>query len=149
MTQAVVEEVRRRLAACGDSADAAAMQKYMKSAMPFRGVKAAEVRRLCRQVFDAHRLPSEEVWRSAVLSLWDDASFREERYAAINLTGHRLYRSYQRPSAIDVYRHLIVTGAWWDLVDGVASNRVGPILRAYPTEVTPVMRSWAVDADLW
>lgn len=145
----LVEEVRRRLAAAADPANAAAMQKYMKSSMPFRGLRAADVRRVCKQVYDAHPLPSVESWRSAVRELWDAAAYREERYAAIHLTGHRLYRAYQHPSALDLYRHLIVSGAWWDYVDQVASQRVGPILRAFSTEVTPVIRSWAVDDDLW
>jgi 3-methyladenine DNA glycosylase AlkD len=43
----------------------------------------------------------------------------------------------------------VTTGAWWDVVDNIAGNRVGPILRSSPGIVTPVVRSWAVDDDLW
>ena len=67
--------------------------------------------------------------------------FREERYAAIDLTGHRLYRAYQRPDTLPLYEDLIVTGAWWDYVDEIAARRVGPILRAAPERVAPVMRA--------
>ncbi|HET7357457.1 MAG TPA: DNA alkylation repair protein [Nocardioidaceae bacterium] len=84
-----------------------------------------------------------------VLDLWHTAGFREERYAAIELTGHQLYRAYQDARALDLYRHLVVTGAWWDYVDGVACARVGPILRADPDRVDPVVRAWALDDDLW
>ena len=42
---------------------------------------------------------------------------------------------------------LVVTGAWWDFVDEVAIRRVGPLLRAHPAEVAPVVRRWALDAD--
>jgi hypothetical protein len=28
-----------------------------------------------------------------------------------------------------MYEELIVTGAWWDYVDDIASHRIGPILR--------------------
>jgi 3-methyladenine DNA glycosylase AlkD len=86
---------------------------------------------------------------ATVGELWHGAAFREERYAAIDLTGHRLYRAYQRPDALALYDELIVTGAWWDYVDEIARRRVGPILRASPAEVAPLMRSWAVDDDLW
>ncbi len=145
----LVAEVRRRLEAAADPERAPAMRAYMRSELPFRGVSAVPLRKLCREVFDRHRLAGEATWRSVVLDLWDNAAYREERYAAVALTGHRFYRDFQRVETLDLYRHLVVTGAWWDLVDGIASNRVGPILRANPERVTPMMRSWAVDDDLW
>ena len=43
----------------------------------------------------------------------------------------------------------MVTGAWWDHVDEVASHLVGGVLAGHRVEVTPVMRAWAVDDDLW
>ena len=146
---AVGDEVRRRLALAADRDRAPAMQAYMKSAMPFRGVGAADLRRLCREVFDAVPLPDEESWLAAVRDLWDGAAYREERYAAVELTGHRRYRPYQVPHTLSLYRHLVVTGAWWDLVDPVATNRVGPILLARRGEVTPLVRGWAEAENLW
>jgi 3-methyladenine DNA glycosylase AlkD len=145
----LVDEVRRRLAAVADPDKAPLMQAYMKSRMPFRGVTAVPLRKVCRAVFDEHRLVDRNEWKSVVLALWDDARFREERYAAVELTGHRYYKGYQDVPSLDLYRHLVVTGAWWDFVDPIASNRIGPILRTDPDVVAPMMRSWAVDADLW
>ena len=43
----------------------------------------------------------------------------------------------------------MVTGAWWDHVDEVAAHLVGGVLAGHRTEVTPVMRAWARDDDLW
>lgn len=125
------------------------MQAYMKSSMPFLGLQAGPLRAACRSVLDTARLEDEPGWRRAALTLWDEAAYREERYAAIELTGHRFYRDFQRPELLDLYRHLVVTGAWWDYVDTIASNRVGPILRAHPAVVAPTMRSWAEHEDLW
>ena len=146
---ALAEEIRRRLAVAGDPSRAPAMQAYMKSSMPFRGVGSPVLTKLCREVFESHPLDDEEQWRAAVLDLWDAAAYREERYAAIALTGHRAYRRHQRPGTLPLYEHLVVTGAWWDLVDPVATNRVGPILLAHREEVGPVMWRWAEDPDLW
>ena len=145
----LVDEVRLALAEAGDPAKAGPMQRYMKSSMPFRGINATPLRRGCAPLFAAHRLPTEAAWREAVLALYDEAAYREERYAAIELTGHRYYREHQRPAVLDLYRHLVVAGAWWDLVDVIAGNRVGLVLRAFPDEVTPVVRDWATDDDLW
>ena len=121
----------------------------MNSHMPFRGVSSVPLARICRAVFDAERLEGRGAWEAAVRTLWDDAEYREERYAALALAGHRYYRDLQDPSTLGLYLHLIRTGAWWDLVDPVAAHRVGGILRAHHDEVAPVVRSWARDDDLW
>ena len=44
---------------------------------------------------------------------------------------------------------MIVTGAWWDYVDSLASHEVGFLVRAYPDELKPIMLKWAKSANLW
>ncbi len=141
--------VRTGLAEAADPERAVGQQAYMKSALPFRGLTAPELRRVCRALFAAHPLPDRRAWEQTVRTLWDEAAYREERYAAIALTGHRLYHGHQDPGLLPLYEHMIVTGAWWDHVDELASRRVGPVLLAYPTEVAPVMRAWSTDPDRW
>jgi len=51
------------------------------------------------------------------------------------------------PSAMKMYEELIVTGAWWDYVDDIASHRVGPILRRHPAPMRRKMRSWSRSLD--
>ncbi|HEY6738276.1 MAG TPA: DNA alkylation repair protein [Actinopolymorphaceae bacterium] len=148
-SRAVVEQIRERLARAGDPDKAPAMQAYMKSTLPFRGVPALGVASICREVFAAHRIDDRAVWEATVRELFDAASYREERYAALALTGHRSYRGWQDPSTLELYDHLVVTGAWWDFVDEIASRRVGPILRAHSGTVGPVLRRWARDPNLW
>jgi 3-methyladenine DNA glycosylase AlkD len=141
--------VRRELAAAADPDRAPAMQQYMKSDMPYHGVPRPDVRRICKAIFAEHRLASPSAFDTAVSQLFFEATHREERYAALQLAAHRRYRAYQTPSRIPLYRKLIVAGAWWDIVDEVAANLVGPILASHPTEVRPVVAGWATDADLW
>jgi 3-methyladenine DNA glycosylase AlkD len=81
--------------------------------------------------------------------MWHGARFREERYAAIELTGHRSARAHQTLEALPLYEELIVTGAWWDLVDGIASHRLGGLLRRHPREMRRAMLEWSRDDDLW
>ena len=121
----------------------------MKSALPFRGVQRPERARVLREFSHRTHYRAGQVWSATVREIWHGAQFREERYAAIDLTGHRLYRAYQRPETLPLYEDLIVTGAWWDYVDEIAARRVGPILRAAPVRVAPVMRAWARNNDLW
>jgi 3-methyladenine DNA glycosylase AlkD len=145
----LVEAVRRGLAARADARKAAAMQAYMKSAMPYRGVQTPALRALCREVFAAARLASFAAWRDTVLALWRGAAYREERYAAIELTGHRFYRAFQTMPALPLYEEMIVTGAWWDYVDAIAARRLGGLLRRFPAPMSRAMRAWARGDDLW
>jgi hypothetical protein len=48
-----------------------------------------------------------------------------------------------------MYEELITTGAWWDYVDELASNRIGPLLAAYPAPMKKAMRAWSEPDDLW
>jgi 3-methyladenine DNA glycosylase AlkD len=85
-----------------------------------------------------------------VLALWREAQFREERYAAIELTGARRYRAYQSPAILPLYEEMIVSGAWWDFVDAIAPHRIGGyLLRGYPVSIKPVMIAWSRSDDRW
>ncbi|VVJ21230.1 DNA alkylation repair enzyme [Amycolatopsis camponoti] len=145
----LVKAIRTGLAELADPVKAPAMQAYMKSAMPFRGVASPERNVLLKRVLADHILPDRVTYTATVLELWRAAEFREERYAAIALSGHRAYRRWQDPELLPMYEEMIVSGAWWDHVDELAIRRIGPILRADRAKVTPTMLSWSADRDLW
>ena len=146
---ALVAAIRGGLAAHADPETAAQQQRYMKSAMPYRGVKAPLLRSVVRPLLAEHQLPDRPQWEATVLSLWDDAAYREERYAAEALAGDRRYWSYQDPDCLDLYEHLVVTGAWWDHVDLVAIHLIGPIQRSSRPALDDTLRAWSTDPDLW
>lgn len=146
---ALVAAVRAGLAALANPAKAPGMQRYMRSEMPFRGVPKPQRERLAKHLFAKYPLHSKESWLRAVTTLWRDAGYREERYLAIELTGQRAYLHWQRPDLVSLYAEFIETGAWWDFVDEIAIRRIGPLLRAHPAELVPVVRAWCRDEDLW
>ncbi len=147
--RALVRDVRAALAAVADPERAPAMQAYMKSAMPFRGApKPVQVAAL-RPVLAAHPVPDRATWEATVRELYDGASFREERYAALALLGARAARAWLDLDLVPLLEHLVVTGAWWDLVDDVAGHQVAPLHRSFPAEMGPIVLGWAHDEDLW
>lgn len=145
----LIERVRQRLAELADPAKAEPMRAYMKSAVPFLGVRRPELRRACARLFAARPLADRKVWTATVRELFDAAEYREERYAAVELIGHRSCQRWEDVEALALYEHLIVTGAWWDLVDDLAIHGVGRILRGYPDQVAPILLRWASDDDRW
>jgi 3-methyladenine DNA glycosylase AlkD len=145
----LIAAVREGLAAVADPARAPAMQAYMKSAMPYYGVGLPQVRQVCRRIFAAHALRGAAELDDTVEELFAGATHREERYAAVQLAESRAYEAFQTPERLPLYRRLIVVGSWWDTVDEIAGNLVGPVLLKYPDQVRPVIRSWISDDQLW
>jgi 3-methyladenine DNA glycosylase AlkD len=148
-TPALLAAIRADLEAAGDPQRAATQQAYMKSAMPFHGVGAPQLKALLRPHLAAYAPSDRATWERDVRETWDGATHREERYAAVALARHRVARPWQDPDVLPLHRHLVVTGAWWDLVDEIASHLVGGVLRSHREETTPVVRGWARDDDLW
>ena len=149
MTHPLVLAVRDGLKKAADPAKAPSMQAYMKSSMPYRGVSGPVQKALWRRVFPAHPLRSSGEWQRVALELWRTAAYREERYAAIALTDLRVYAPYRRKAAIPMFEEMIVTGAWWDFVDAIATRQLGDVLRADKGHLSRMMRRWAHGGDMW
>lgn len=142
----VLDAVRAALRERGDPARAAGAQAYMKSTLPSLGVRVPEVRRIAASAASAAPFESGDQLRATVLELWRTSTVREERYAAIDLTGSRLVARdlYMLP----VYEEIIRSGAWWDFADGV-SGRLCNLLQAHRPEMTAVLLGWSTDPDFW
>jgi 3-methyladenine DNA glycosylase AlkD len=145
----LVQAARKALRDVADPAKAPIMQAYMKSEMPYLGIQATPLRRVARTVFAAHQIESFPKWRETVLDLWRGARYREERYIAIELAGYPAYRKFRTLDALAMYEEMIMTGAWWDYVDSIASHRLGELLRLHPAKMGRVLRKWAKSDDMW
>jgi 3-methyladenine DNA glycosylase AlkD len=141
--------VRKALREVADPDKAGAMQAYMKSKMPYHGVPTPLLRRVCKEIFISANVGTSAKWQVLVLDLWRNARFREERYAALLLAGDKRARAFQTPRTMSMYEELIVTGAWWDYVDDVASHRIGPILKEHPAPMRRKMLAWSKCSNIW
>lgn len=140
----LVDAIRVSLRDAANPLLAPGQQAYMKSAMPFLGVKVPTVRALTRQA--ARGYGDADELREVAQTLWREATHREERYAATTILSLRPLRA--RLDMLDLYEEMIRVGAWWDLVDEV-SARLGEVLMAHPVEVTQLMLIWSTDDDVW
>lgn len=147
----LIDTIRTGLAATGDPERAAEQQAYMKSAMPFLGVQKADVRRVVGGALasPSHRPPDRATWEATVRTLWDTATHREERYAALAVVRHRTSQPFRTGPDLTLHRHFIETSAWWDLVDETATHLVRHDLALDHAHVAAAMRGWSVDGDLW
>src|SRR5260370_15339977 len=107
------------------------------------------MRKACKELFAEVSFSFRADWRTKVLELRRGSQFREERYPAIVLTGVKRAAAFQIPQEMPLYEEIILTGAWWEYVDEVASRRIGPILRAYPTPMRRTMLLWSRSNNIW
>jgi 3-methyladenine DNA glycosylase AlkD len=145
----LIEAIRDGLAAAADPQRAPAMQTYMKSAMPYRGVTSPVNKPIFKKAIEDHPLPDAATWAVATRRLFHEASYREEWYGAIAVLAHRLYREHRTLEALPLYEELIVSGAWWDVVDEVATGALRDLVVANHTEMGRQMRAWSVSPNLW
>lgn len=147
----LITAIRGALAAAADPERALGQQRYMKSHMPFRGLTSPLLRATLRPILadPAYALPDRATWEATVRALWDGAGYREERYAALALAGHRRFRAFRDVGTLPLLEYLARSGAWWDFVDDIAAHHVAPVLLADRGAATPVVRGWAISDDLW
>ncbi|KAA1400091.1 DNA alkylation repair protein [Aeromicrobium ginsengisoli] len=141
----LVSAIRTALREAADAERAPHMQAYMKSAMPFLGVPMPAVRSITKAALRAHP-PTLDELEAAVRTLWDEAEFREERYAASGLLAAKVATG--RLELVPLYEHLATTGAWWDHVDDLA-HRVAELHDAHAAEAAAVVRRWSTADDFW
>jgi len=146
MPHILTSEIRAGLAAGANAEKAHYMQKYAKSEMPFRGVQADVQRKIYAEALKQYPITTKEEYELVIRELWQ-AEYREERYGAFYVA--EKYGKFQTMEMLPLYREMIVTSAWWDLVDAIAAHLIGALLAKYPQEMKPALYQWIEDDDLW
>ncbi len=145
-TKALVHAASSGLAAAADPEKAGPMAAYLKTNMPFYGVQKAGRTPIMRKLKLEFPPQDRDEYELASLALWR-LEHREEKYLAIGYA--RAFDEFVVFDSIPLYEGMITEGAWWDLVDGVASWLVGGVLLAERNRTEPVMRSWITGDDMW
>lgn len=145
---AFITAVRAGLAPLADPERAAGQAAYLKTDEPMLGARVPEVRKVARAAAKAVGFTSTAEVIDAARTLWDESRNREERRAAIGLLLAPVAKQFVNPEVMDLVRHMVTTGAWWDLVDDLVHVQL--IVRAHdrPGEDAR-MRAWARDDDMW
>lgn len=128
-----------------DAERAENMAAYLKTEMPFYGV-SSPVRRQIMKRLRRFAPETNDEYRRQVSQLWS-LPHREEKYLAIDWARqHKRFISFEN---VDLYERMLTDGAWWDLVDDVAANLVGTVVRTDLDRMRPVLERWLSGDDLW
>lgn len=142
MPHPIARTLRARFAPLANAANAKAMAAYMKTDMPFFGIKTPQRRAIIKQALKEHSIKTHSEYVAAIEALWCEPE-REMKYAAVQVA--RSKTAFVSTESMPVYRRLIVKGAWWDFVDEIAAHLVGRIVLLERAKAAPIMRKWIDD----
>lgn len=142
----LIRFVQSELGALADPVKAVPMQAYMKTDMPFYGVPKPARDTVLRELKEQFAAATSDEYRTNTLAMWA-LRHREEKYLAIGYA--RAFKKFVTFDQIDLYRQMIVEGAWWDLVDEVAIGLVGKVVLSDGTRVRPILEEWIDHENMW
>ena len=108
-----------------DPIRAVPMKKYMREKFEFFGITSVPRKEIYKEFFKANGLPETGEIEDIVKELWEMPQ-REYQYFTIFLLEKKI-RQLDKDH-IPLFEFLIVNKSWWDTVDAIASNLVGPVL---------------------
>jgi 3-methyladenine DNA glycosylase AlkD len=129
-----------------DPTNAVQMKKYMKDRSEFFGIKSPPRRELYRKHISQFGLMPVDQREKIVKWCWE-APQREWQYFAMEFLGKEAKKVNE--NIIDLYEFMIVTKSWWDSIDYISANLVGPYLQKFPEHIPHLMTRWMNSDNMW
>lgn len=127
---------------------AQSMSAYMKGLFPFYGIMSGPRKEIVKIWITKHQLKKDPTKCKVLIHQLFSEKERELHYAAIDLLLSLPKKQIEREDK-ELIHYLIVTNAWWDSVDLIASNYLGPYLEKFPEEKDQLIEEWRYSDHLW
>ena len=121
------------------------MKRYMKDKFNFYGIQSPLRRKLQSEFLKKAAKPTNDHISSIVMACFKKEQ-REWQYFGCDLVC-KVSKELD-PESITLIRDLICTQSWWDTVDALATNAVGPLIRNFP-ELKLEMDRWIGSENMW
>lgn len=129
-----------------DPKKAEKMKAYMLHQFPFYGIPAPLRRDLSKTHFKKYPLKDLPVLEKIITDCFLLPE-REYHYFAIELFG--FYKKAWLPSSVKAIEHCLLSKSWWDSVDHIASEWLGPFFIRYPELKYMIISKWNHSGNLW
>lgn len=120
--------------------------KYMKNKFIYFGIKTPELSAITYQFFRDYGHPHISKLDQFLQKCWQQPE-REFQYIAVGEL--RRFIPVLEPSFISTIEELIIQKSWWDTVDSLAGNSVGPIFARFPNVREEKLRQWIPSDNMW
>ncbi len=121
-------------------------KRYMRDQFEFFGLTSPQRREIVKPFLVKNYLPPKKDLHKIVKTCWKKPQ-REYFYFAQELT--QKYIKQFELSDIELLEHMIVNKSWWDTIDFIASNLVGPYFKMYPDQIEPCVEKWLDSGNIW
>lgn len=141
----LLDRLTAGLEAARDPVAAVAMRAYMRDQFDYVGLHRPAQRALLRGAARGLPAPTEADLAEFARACWARPE-REYQYAACDWL--RAHVPACGPGFLPVVRELIEAKSWWDTVDTLATDTVGPLVLRHP-ELVASMDAWVAEDGLW
>ena len=111
-------------------------------------MQAPQQKVILKESLARHPLRDSDEFRTVMAELWEGATHREERYAAIAVAGPKRCRAWQTPDMLSFYRRMVAEGAWRDFTDSLAP-RVGELLPDHRGKIRRRLVAFSGARNMW
>ena len=138
--------IRSEFALRADNEKAPVMAAYMKTEMPFYGIRKPDRLPIYKEL--AKRFPPANIddYQRNVKALWQ-LPHREEKYAAIDYAER--FKKFVTSESMPLFEQMIRSGSWWDFVDPLAINLAGLVFLNERKVTSKIIDRWSGDDDFW
>ena len=122
------------------------MSKYMKNNFSFYGIKTPERRAILKELITTY---SDQIKLHLIplCFAFFEKDEREWHQMGIDLL-LRFKSQISKDDAIHL-QHLILSKSWWDSVDIISTNLIGPLFKTHPELVKDFIPKWRNHSSFW
>ncbi len=130
----------------GDKAIAVGMENYLRNQFPCYGIKSdlrRETTRPYQQILLKH---GPDYIEKIVRDCW---SKKEREFHYVGMEYLAKTAKHWKGTELPLLEYLVLHHSWWDTVDTIASNIVGPYFRKFPEQIAPAIKRWNAQDNFW
>ena len=141
-----IKQITKMFESLADPNLADSQKKYLREMFEHYGIKSPDRRKAQKAFLDRANLPPYEELEGTVKKLWA-LPHRECQYFAQELA-QRYVKQVQK-SDIELYEYMAVTKPWWDTLDFIAVNLMGPYFQRFPEIRDERTTRWIDSNNVW
>ncbi len=146
MLSPYVEELQQTLQEYANASIAQQQKAYLKDLFEHYGIKAPVRRSITKYLLTKEARPFKEELDTIVKELWT-LDQREFQHFGLDLCDK--YKRQWVKSDLSLFEHMVVHKSWWDTVDFIAVNLMGPYFKQFPELIETKMEEWIQSQNLW
>lgn len=146
MSNEYLSKISKAFKKIADPEIAKKQKKYMRNKFDFFGIQATPRRKATRKFMRKENRPSYEELETVVKELWQKEE-REYQYFALELVER--YKKDFTEDIIKLFEYMITHKSWWDTVDQMAKNLVGPYFKKFPEKKDKYIKKWIQSDNIW